>query len=336
MNWQQKTVLVTGGGGFLGRYIIERLIELNCSNIKSIGRKPQPELKTMGINTIQGDIADSDSLTDACKNCNIVFHTAAKADIWGRYKDFYSVNVIGTQNIIEACKHNQVDCLINTSTPSVVCTDEDINMGNEKIPYPDTFPSYYPETKARAEKMVSDASQSLLTISLRPHLIWGVRDSHILPGIVERAKAKRLIQVGDGTNLVDMTHVKNATEAHILAAEAVTKNPDISGNNYFISDDKPVNLWDWINELLSNLQMPQISKSISFRKAYTIGRVMEFVYKTLTLKSIPPMTRFVAIQLAHAHYFDISAAKKDLQYKPIINYKQAYDETLAWIKKENQ
>ncbi len=332
MKWKDKKILVTGGGGFLGRYITERLLELNCSKIKTLGRTPQPELEEKGIEVICGDISDSDTVLNACRDCDIVFHVAAKAGIWGSYKEFYSANITGTENVIAGCREHSVSCLINTSTPSVVCSEHDIENGNEAIPYTESFPSYYPQTKAEAEKMVSTASsEDLRTISIRPHLIWGVRDPHIMPRLLDRANKKRIMQIGNGKNLVDMTHVKNAAEAHINAAESVLKNSGISGNNYFVSDDKPVNLWDWTNKFLGDMNAPPITKSISFKKAYTIGTLMEFAFRILPLKGEPPMTRFVAIQLAHSHYFDISAAKQDLGYKPAVDYDDAYNKAIQWM-----
>lgn len=338
MNWKDKTVLVTGGGGFLGRYIVERLLNLECKKVKSIGRSSQPELEDAGVEVICGNISDVETVVDACKGCDIVIHTAAKAGVWGAYKDFYSVNVRGTENIISACLKNKVECLVNTSTPSVVCSEHDIVNGNEAIPYPETYPAYYPETKAKAERLVTEASEKngLKTISIRPHLIWGVRDPHILPRILIRARKKRLMQIGDGKNIVDLTHVINAAEAHIKAAEAVINNPEISGRNYFISDDNPVNLWDWINEFLAKMGVEKISKSISFKKAYRIGSVMELIFRILRLKGEPPMTRFVAIQLSHSHYFDISAAKKDLGYKSIVNVDKELITTVEWLKSTNK
>lgn len=334
MNWTDKTVLVTGGGGFLGRYIVERLLELECTKVKSLGRSAQPQLEKLGVEVICGNITDREIVLKACKSCDIVIHTAAKAGVWGAYNDFYSVNVIGTENIIAGCLENKVGCLVNTSTPSVVCSEHNIENGNEDLPYPDNYPAHYPQTKAMAEKMVSDASSDeLKTASIRPHLIWGVRDPHILPRILKRAKKKRLMQIGDGKNLVDMTHVQNATEAHIKAAEALIDNPSISGRNYFISDDSPLNLWSWINDFLEKMGVDKISRIIPFKRAYRIGRVMELFFRILPLKGEPPMTRFVAIQLAHSHFFNISAAKKELNYKPVVDSEQELLKTIEWLKR---
>ncbi len=335
MDWTNKRVLVTGGGGFLGRYIIECLLALQCNEIRSLGRSPQPELEKMGVNVFCGDIADKDTVLNVCKNCDIIFHTAAKAGIWGTHKEFYNANVIGTQNIINACNKYKIQYLINTSTPSVVCENRNIANRNEDLPYPKNYPAHYPATKAEAEKMVSNASSSeLKTVSIRPHLLWGVRDAHILPTLAKRARQGRLMRVGNGQNIVDMTHIRNAAEAHINAAEALHSNPGISGKKYFISDDNPLNLWEWIDQFLIYIDAPAITKSISFSREYKIGTVMDFIFKILRIKNDPPMTRFAAVQLAYSHYFDIKAAKKELNYKPVVNYQQVYTETVQWMKND--
>ena len=335
MNWQRKKVLVTGGGGFLGRYILESLISQNCAEITSLGRSPQPELCELGINVICGDIADRDVVSQAAAGANIIFHTAAKAGVWGTYQQFFNTNVKGTENVIAACKKHQIPLLINTSSPSVVSMDKDIINGDESIPYPANFLTHYPATKAVAEKMVSEAADSeFRTISLRPHLIWGPRDPHILPRLFSKAKASRLMQVGKGDNKVDLTYVENAAFAHIKAAEKLAEKPDISGKNYFISDDNPVLLWPWINDLLQRLKIPQIKKQISYKKAQVVGGILESIFKLLHLPGEPPMTRFVASQLAHSHFFNISAAKEDLGYTPLISDKKAMEKTVAYF--ENQ
>ena len=332
MNWAKKTILITGGSGFLGRYIVEQLLALSCKAIRSYSRYPQPELKKMGIEVICGDISDLSSVTAACDSCDIVFHTAAKAGIWGSYRDFYNTNVQGTANIIEACEKGGVPILVNTSSPSVVSTEGDIINGDETLPIPEKFLSHYPATKAEAEKMVTKATScDLRTISLRPHLIWGPRDPHILPRLFARAKAKRLIRIGDGTNRVDLTYIENAACAHIKAAEMLSVNPEISGKSYFISDDSPVLLWSWINEMLKKMNLPSISRAVSYQKARAMGSAMEIIFRILHLSKEPPITRFTAAQLAHSHFFNISAAKKDLKYTPIISQEEAIIKTTAYF-----
>ncbi|MCK5844506.1 MAG: NAD-dependent epimerase/dehydratase family protein [Victivallales bacterium] len=335
MIWNDKKVLVTGGGGFLGRRLIERLIELNVADIRSVGRTPRPELERLGVDSISGDIADSSIALAACENRDIVFHVAAKAGVWGLRSEFLSANVAGTSNILSASRESGVRTVVYTSSPSVVFSEYDIKNGDETLPYPSQYPAYYPETKAEAERMVVEAASSdLLTISLRPHLIWGVGDNHILPRLAERAASGHLKRVGDGDNLVDLTHVDNAVQSHIRAAEALFVDDSLSGNVYFISDGSPVKLWGWIDDFISRMSLPPITSSVSYRTAYAIGAVLECVYSTFRVKSEPPMTRFVAAELAHSHYFDISAAKNDLGYSPDVDTNLALDEAVEWLKSE--
>lgn len=333
MIWNEKKVLVTGGGGFLGRQLIDVLIELNAADIRSVGRSRHPELERIGVESILGDIAEPSVVLRACENRDIVFHVAAKAGVWGLKSEFLRANVAGTSNIIAACRARGVPILVHTSSPSVVFSEFDIKYGDETLPYPTKYPAYYPETKAEAERLVVEsASSELSTIALRPHLIWGVGDNHILPRLAERAASGRLKRVGDGENLVDMTHVRNAVQAHILAAEALSSNKSLSGKIYFISDGAPVNLWEWVDDFISRMSLPPISATVSFRTAYAIGAALECFYSTFRIKSEPPMTRFVASELAHSHYFDISAAQNDLGYMPVVDTDKALDEAVEWLK----
>ena len=332
MRWSGKKVLVTGGGGFLGRHLIDALVELGVAELRSVGRTPRPELERLGVDCVVGDIACADIANAACEGRDVVFHTAAKAGVWGRREEFERSNVLGTKKILEGCLLHSVPILVNTSSPSVVFRDGDLENADESVPYPAVYPACYPETKALAEREVLSVAEKLGVVSLRPHLIWGVGDNHILPRIADRAVAGRLRRVGDGNNKVDLTHVSNAVFAHILAAEVLDADDSISGNVYFITDGAPVNLWDWINDFLGRMSLPLVSKSISYRSAYALGTCFELAYGFLGFNSEPPMTRFVAAELAHSHYFDISAARRDLGYAPSVDLDAAFDEAVEWLK----
>jgi len=266
------------------------------------------------------------SVDAACSGVDIVFLTAAKAGVWGSWKEYYGVNVLGAENVLNACKNNNVGTLVYTSSPSVAYSArDDIENMNENNPYPNDYLGNYPKSKAITEKMILGGNtDSLKTVSLRPHLIWGPRDPHLIPRVLEVASSGRLKIIGDGKNKVDMTNVVNASDAHIKAAEALL-DPErcgaVEGNSYFLSDDDPVELWPWTNELLKKRGIPELTKSISYKKAFCIGAVLEVVYKALPFLGEPPITRFAAGQLAHSHWFDISAAKNDFGYKIVVNSK---------------
>lgn len=337
MNWHDEQVLVTGAGGFLGRRLVERLRTAGCRGIRGFGRSPQPDLSAEGIDFVQGDLRDADAIARACANRTIVFHTAAKAGIWGSKRDYFGINVEGTENVIAACREANVPRLIHTSSPSVAYPPtRDIENLDESAPYPDHFLAHYPHSKAIAERRVLAAnSDTLKTVALRPHLIWGPNDPHLLPRLLRRAKMGRLMIVGDGRAKVDLTHVDNAAEAHVKAAAALTSGRCPGGKAYFISDGAPVVLWDWINNLLERCDIEPVKRKISHRTAHAAGTVLEWLYRLFPLPGDPPMTRFVAGQLAFSHFFNLAAAQKDLDYQPVVDPNQALDETVQWARGMN-
>lgn len=317
--------LVTGGGGFLGSHVVELLLERGYA-VRSLGRSPQQALADKGVEVIRGDIVDAAAVDKAVAGTDAVFHVAAKAGFWGDRDGYEKPNVIGTRNVLTACAKHGVTRLVYTSTPSVVFTGESFAGADESLPYGKNWLCHYPETKAVAEREVLAANgESLRTCAIRPHLIWGVGDPHIVPRIVARAREGKLRIVGDGTNRVDITHVKNAARAHLQAFDAL-ESGTTTGKAYFISQGEPVVLWDWINGLLERLGEPQITRKLPFAKAYKVGGVLEWVYRTFKLKGEPPMTRFLAIQFAHDHWYDISAARRDFGYEPEVSTEQGLDE----------
>ncbi|EAQ78839.1 NAD-dependent epimerase/dehydratase family protein [Blastopirellula marina] len=316
--------LVTGGGGFLGRYIVEQLLARG-DQVRVLGRRDYPDLAAIGVNCLRGDVADAQIVSQACADQDVVFHTAAIAGIWGRWEDFYQANVVGTQNILAGCREHGVGKLVYTSSPSVTFDGTDQNGVDESVPYPTRWLAHYPRSKAIAEQQVLAANQpgKLLTCALRPHLIWGPRDQHLIPRLLQRAKSGKLRIVGDGKNRVDMIYVENAAVAHLQAAAALVAGGAVCGNAYFLSQGEPVVCWDWINELLELAKIPKLERKISYRAAFAIGRLLETAYKIARKYDTEPrMTRFLAAQLATNHYFDLSAARRDFGYQPQINMKE--------------
>lgn len=327
-----RNVLVTGGGGFLGSAIVDRLSRRG-DRIVSFARGFYPELTDKVVDQIQGDICNRDQVLKACKDKELVFHVAAKAGVWGSYSDYYRTNVIGTENIIDACRTHRVPYLVYTSSPSVIFNGKDIEGVDESAPYSDRFQSHYQRTKAIAEQAAVAASDpELKTIVLRPHLIWGPGDNHLVPRII--ARAKTLFIVGDGNNLVDTTYIDNAADAHLLAADRLAERPELSGKIYFISQGEPVRLWDMINDILQAGGLDPVTRSMPRKVAWFIGGCLESLYRILQITREPKMTRFVADELSTAHWFDISAARKDLGYAPGVTMKEGLDRLEAWLRAE--
>ncbi len=327
-----RQVLITGGGGFVGQAVVRRLLALNIKPVV-MGRHHYPALEESGIRQVRGDICSPETVILAARGCDTIFHIAAKAGIWGPRQEYYAINLQGTRNVIKACKVNGIKRLIHTSSPSVVFAEHDLIGINETAPYAEKFLCHYAASKAAAEKMVLTANGAdLKTTALRPHLIWGPGDNHLIPRILERARRGRLLQVGEGNNMVDISYIDNVAEAHILAAENLCRGASAAGQAYFISQGQPVNLWGWINELLTQVGLPPVRKKISFKMAYTMGAVLEFIYGGLRIRREPLMTRFMALQLAKSHWFSIKAAENDLGYYPLVSTAAGLRRTIATIK----
>ena len=305
--------LVTGGSGFIGSYVVDRLLARDCE-VRSFGRSPQPELEARGIEVCCGDLADEAAVRVACKGMDVVFHVAAHAGVWGSWLSYYRPNVIGTRNVVAACKANNVRRLIYTSTPSVVFNRRAIRGDDEMIPYGRRWLCHYAHTKAIAEKEALAANtDALKVIALRPHLVFGPGDPHLLPRVIERARSGRLKIIGNGRNRVDVSYVGNVADAHINALDALEIGKG-AGCAYFISQGKPVELWPWINAILEGLGYAPLTRKVRLPLAYAAGAISEFLWKRLKRRDEPPMTRFVAVELAKDHYFDISAAEWELGY----------------------
>ena len=325
------TALVTGGGGFLGGVLVRRLLARG-DEVRSYSRGAYPELAFRGVKVFQGDLADPDTLTAAVTGCDVVFHVAAKAGIWGPYREYYQANVVGTQNVLAACRQAGVRRLVYTSSPSVVFTGADMVGVDESVPYPTHYHAAYPETKARAEQMVLQANRpELATVALRPHLIWGPGDPHLVPRLLARARSGALRRVGQRENLVDSVYVDNAADAHLLAAERLAPGSALAGRAYFITNGEPLPLWNLIDRILRAGGLPPVTRSVSPAMAYAAGLVLEGVYSVFRLKGEPRMTRFLARELATAHWFDISAARRDLGYEPAVSIDEGMRRLEQWL-----
>jgi nucleoside-diphosphate-sugar epimerase len=315
-------VFLTGGNGFLGQAIVRRLLARG-DQVRSLQRSAAPELEALGVECIRGDIAEPKIVEQAAEDCQAAFHVAAKAGVWGQYDDYHRANVLGTRNVISACQSHGIGKLIYTSSPSVVFNGSDEVGIDESVPYPSRYLAHYPLTKAIAEQMVISANgPQLATVSLRPHLIWGPGDNHLIPRLIQRARAGQLRRVGNGRNLVDTTYIDNAADAHLLAADRLEIGSVVAGKTFFISNGEPQPLWDLINRLLACADVPPVTRGISATMAYAVGGVLEAIYTLTRRGDEPRMTRFVARQLSTAHWFRLDAARRDLGYVPRINIEE--------------
>ncbi|MGI2147815.1 2-alkyl-3-oxoalkanoate reductase [Shewanella baltica] len=337
---------VTGAGGFLGKAICLRLLAAGIK-VTGFARGHYPELEALGVVMLQGDLVNKDQLQQAMQGCDIVFHVASKAGVWGDRDSYFCPNVKGAANVIAACKTLKINKLVYTSTPSVTFAGQDESGIDESTPYATSFLNYYAHSKAIAEKMMLDANQvgdvsvesaaatqvtqaikatqvtapyALKTVALRPHLIWGPGDPHLVPRVLARGRLDKLKLVGREDKLVDTIYIDNAAYAHVLAAlELCQAKPKCQGKAYFLSNDEPITMAKMLNLILACDALPPVTKRVPQSVAYVAGAVLETVYFLLKKQEEPMMTRFVARQLSCSHYFDISAAKRDLGYRALIS-----------------
>ncbi|MCE7873244.1 NAD-dependent epimerase/dehydratase family protein [bacterium CPR1] len=324
--------LVTGGGGFLGGALARRLLA-DGHEVFVLGRNRYPEMEALGAKGIVADLADRSRVVSACAGMDVVFHVGARAGLWGSFEDYYNSNVLATINVLDGCREGGVSRLVYTSSPSVTFDGQDHLGADERLGYPRKFLNFYSQTKAMAEKLVLKANgeHGVLTVALRPHIIWGPGDNHILPRLIARARQGKLVRVGDGSNRVDVTYVDNAVEAHLQAAERLEPSAALAGKAYFLSQGQPVVLWDWVNQWLERLGIAPVRRSIPFRAAYTMGAALEKVYGLLGKTEEPRMTRFLACQLARSHYYNLEAARRDLSYQPAVGMAEGMDRTVELL-----
>ncbi len=325
-------VLVTGGGGFLGSAICRQLLARG-DEVIAYQRSASEELEKLGMQIVRGSITDIELLNAALKGVDAVIHTAAKAGIWGPYDDYFRPNVTGTENVLAACRNNGIHKLVFTSSPSVTHADGDIEGGDESLPYAEHYNSPYPATKALAEQMIMAANcPELHTVSLRPHLIWGPGDNHLLPKLLERAKSGKLKLPGPD-KLIDTIYIDNAAKVHLLALDRLQSDPEIiGGKTYFVSNDEPLPQKQIIGGLLKTAGFEVDIQSISPRIAIAAGTLLETGWKLFGLKSEPPITRWSAEHLSTAHWYDISAAKRDLGYTVEISVAEGLEILAASLK----
>lgn len=322
-------VLVTGGGGFLGSAIVRGLRERGDA-VRVLGRGDYPALAALGATIHRADVNDGDAVARASEGCDAVVHTAARAGIWGSFESYRRPNVDGTRAVIDACRAAAVPRLVFTGSPSVVFDGSAHRGAGSSLPYAARPGTAYSATKAAAERLVLAAnSKTLATVSLRPHLIYGPHDPHLVPRLVLRARAGRLAFVGGGGNRVSLTYIDNAAAAHLQALDALESHASpCAGRAYFVNDPEPVVFREWIVELLAGIGAPPVAKRVPLPLALVIGAALEAVWTLGRLPGEPPLTRFVARNLALDHWYSIDEAVRDFNYAPVTRASEGFRRTV--------
>lgn len=320
-------ILVTGGHGFVGGALVRALIRSGGHRVSATVRRPAPELEALGVHVISADLTERQACFRATSGQDLVFHTAAKAGVWGSFADYHSINVDATAFLLEGAREHGVRYFVHTSSPSVTFAGHSSLQEDESAPYSPQPMNPYCFTKILAEKLVLSAhnSERLHTLALRPHLIYGPGDPHLLPRVFEAAERGRLLRIGDGSNWVDVTHIEDVVRAHMAVLEHL-EDLEAWGKPYLITSGKPLQLWKWLDQLLLWKGLPPVRRSLGQRPAVALGSVVEWIYRLLSLSGEPPLTRFSALQLGCSHTYSIEEARRRLGFEPSVDPYAPFDE----------
>jgi nucleoside-diphosphate-sugar epimerase len=324
-------IVVTGVTGFLGGHLASALVDDGHTVVGTGRDRKRAELaRKRGASVLLGDIAEKEFVCEAIAGAEAVVHAAALSAPWGSRQAFLTANVTGTENVVEACRRYLVQRVVHVSSPSVTFAGQDVFQQTEQAPYPRRYLSFYSQSKKMAEDVVNHAIRAGLPATIvRPKAIFGPGDTTLLPRLIAAARAKRLVQVGTGTNLVDLTHVANVVRSIVL----VLKTEYAVGQTYTITNDEPSNLWSVIRLAVSEILAGANLRRVPYRAAFLAATAYE-ARAALTRRE-PFLTRYSVAILGRNQTYDISALKRDTGYTPGISIKEGLRQTIAAFKAED-
>jgi nucleoside-diphosphate-sugar epimerase len=317
---------VTGGSGFIGGRLVERLLS-EGHPVRALARSDAAaeRVSKLGAEPVRGELGDRASLAAGAAGCELAFHLAAHLGEWGDWAEFERGNVDGTRNALAACAEAGVKRFVHCGTEAALMAGEPLIQVDETAPLRPDSRAPYPATKAKAEEAVGVASHAgFETVVLRPRFVWGKGDTTLLPEMVATVEAGRFAWVGGGRNVTDTTHVDNVVEGLILAAEKGRP-----GEAYFVTDREPVIFREFVTELLRTQGVEPPDRSLPAWTAAPMARVCEAAWKALPLPGDPPMTTFRSWLLTQECTIDISKARAELGYEPVVSHAQGLAELRA-------
>lgn len=317
-----KKVLVTGATGFLGKYVVEELVE-HGYQVRAFGRNRTigQSLVNASVTFIQGDLTNQEDLTKACQEMDMVVHAGALSTVWGPWEDFYQTNVLGTNYVLEACREAKIERLVYVSSPSIYAAPRDqLDIKESDAPQENRLNNYI-RSKLASEKLFKDYPD-VSSVILRPRGLFGIGDTSILPRVLNLSQKIGIPLIGDGRQLMDMTCVENVALAIRLALET----PQAAGEVYNITNGEPRAFRNLIEETLRGLGYPIRYRKIPAPLVSAISSSLEFIYKNLKLKGEPALTRYTYYLLRYSQTLDISKAERDLGYRPKITISEGIEQ----------
>lgn len=316
-------VLVTGATSLLGRATVERLMARG-DEITVMQRRPSG----IGCREVLGDIADLTVVNRAAAGQDVVVHLAAKVDIVGPWREYLETNVKGTRHVLAACKGAGVGRLVHVSSPSVAHSGTALVGAGAGRADPEHARGRYARSKAIAELEALDAdSPALAVLAVRPHLVWGPGDTQLVGRIVERATTGRLPVIGSGAALIDSTYIDNAATALVAAVDACGQ---VHGEALIVSNGEPRPASELIARICRAAGVPSPRQRVPLPLAWLAGAALEAIWAGTARRSTPPTTRFIAEQLATAHWFDQRRTRNVLHWQPDVSLDQGFTRLNAW------
>lgn len=323
-------LLITGGAGYLGSELCRLLIN-NSFEVISLSRNHYQHLDELNIKSIVGDIRDTQLLESILTDIDVVIHLASKSSSWGPYEDFYQTNVVGTKSLIEACKNSNVKYFIFASSASVAFKNENQNCENEEVQLSSKFHSFFSITKAKAENIViKNHGPNLKTIVLRFPILWGKENSPFVSQIITKARKNQLNIIERSDVLVDILYITNAAQAILNAVNGLIENPSIGGNTYFVSQEKPVKIWEFINQILTFYKIDPVEDILSFNFSFKLAAIKEYFFKLMGIyKPGPSFTKEEVVHFGKDHFFSNEKANQAFNYNPLISIEEGLKETYS-------
>jgi nucleoside-diphosphate-sugar epimerase len=317
---------VTGGSGFIGGRLIERLVA-DGNEVRALARSEGSGRKVaaLGAEPVNGDLADRAALKAGAEGCEVTYHAAAKVGDWGPWPEFLRDTVEGTRNVIEASAAAGARRLVHVSSEAVLIAGEPLVNVDERKPRRPDSKAYYPRSKAMAEEIAVNASRDgFETVVVRPRFVWGAGDETLLPELIGMVKSGRFAWVGGGRHRTDVTHVDNVVHGLRLAAEKGD-----AGEIYFVTDDEPVVFREFVSAMLGTQGVDPPERSMPAALAGALAAGGETAWRLLRLKGAPPLTRFAYWVSSQECTIDISKAKQQLGYQPVLTRADGMEELRA-------
>ncbi|KAB8129182.1 NAD-dependent epimerase/dehydratase family protein [Gracilibacillus oryzae] len=322
-------ILITGGTGFLGQKLARRLNGMD-HQVTVIGRNEQigAELETEGITFLKADLTDCESIHRAHFDKEIVFHCGALSAPWGRYEDFYQTNVIGTENVVNACIANDVKRLIHVSTPSIYFDKNERTNVSETDAISSKFLNHYATTKFLAERVVDKAfDNGLPVVTLRPRAIFGPGDNAIIPRLIQTNEDKFIPFINHGRAVIDLVYVENVVDAMVLEMNADQKT---LGQKYNISNGERWILADVLKKLFQTMDVPFRYRKLPYPLVYSMAAILEWLSRNFQNYQEPVLNRYTVTVLSKSQTISIDKARAELGYTPRVSVEDGIHLFAEW------